>query len=64
MNPYREPGKCDHGVTFDKETADREKLDAYEVRKRWPRGNGPCPLGCGWTGIFYASYDHYIYGDW
>lgn len=35
-----------------------------EIRKRWPRLNGSCPKGCGFKGIAYASYDHYIYGDW
>jgi hypothetical protein len=60
----RDGAECDHGITFDKETADREKLDAYEIRRRWPRGGGPCPKGCGFVGIAYASYAHYIYGDW
>ena len=39
-----------------------------EVRKRWPRGffsaDNPCPKGCGFVGIAYASYAHYTYGDW
>lgn len=35
-----------------------------EVRKRWPRLSGPCPKGCGFNGIAYASYEHYIMGDW
>lgn len=35
-----------------------------EVRKRWPRLNGPCPKGCGYHGIAYASSEHYVYGDW
>jgi hypothetical protein len=39
-----------------------------EIRKRWPRGwfdaDHPCPLGCGYVGIAYASYEHYIMGDW
>lgn len=61
-SPYREPADCTHGVTFDEEAA--KGLDAYEVRKRWPRGSGPCPLGCGYTGITYASYMHYLSGDW
>jgi hypothetical protein len=34
------------------------------IRKRWPRLNGPCPKGCGFNGIAYASSSHYIYGDW
>lgn len=35
-----------------------------EIRKRWPRMEGQCPKGCGFYGCAYASYAHYIYGDW
>ena len=39
-----------------------------EIRKRWPRGwftaEKPCPLGCDYRGIYYASMDHYLAGDW
>lgn len=35
-----------------------------EIKKRWPRLSGLCPKGCGFNGIAYASYAHYIYGDW
>lgn len=35
-----------------------------EIRKRWPRLDGVCPKGCGYVGIAYASYAHYLYGDW
>lgn len=35
-----------------------------QIRKLWPRLNGTCPKGCGYHGIAYASYAHYIYGDW
>lgn len=35
-----------------------------EIRKRWPRLSGHCPKGCGFYGAAYASYAHYIYGDW
>lgn len=53
---------CDHGVTFDYEAA--KGLSAPEVKARWPRGYGQCPKGCGYVGIAYASYEHYICGDW
>lgn len=53
---------CDHGVEFDEEAS--KGLSAAEVRKRWPRGWGPCPKGCGFNGIAYASSMHYIMGDW
>jgi hypothetical protein len=35
-----------------------------EIRKRWPRLCGECPKGCGYNGIYYASMEHYTYGDW
>lgn len=72
-------GRCAHGVTFDTETA-RKMLDGWqpkgaadfingnpasaEVRRRWPRLSGACPLGCGYNGIAYASAEHYAAGDW
>jgi hypothetical protein len=55
-------GACYHGVTFDVDEA--EGLSTQEIRKRWPRLYGPCPLGCGYEGIAYASTAHYVYGDW
>lgn len=62
-DPYRKSAApCDHGVTFDSEAA--HGLPSYEVRQRWPRGFGPCPKGCGFTGIAYASFEHYVAGDW
>lgn len=54
--------ECDHGVSFDKEAA--ESLSTEEIRRRWPRLFGLCPKGCGYDGIYYASYAHYVYGDW
>lgn len=56
------PPSCDHGVTFnEKET---KNLSVQQIRKRWPRLMGACPKGCGFNGIGYASYAHYICGDW
>ncbi len=52
---------CNHGTVFDYDGA--KGLDAYEVRKRWPRFSGVCAK-CGYRGIYYASYLHYICGDW
>jgi hypothetical protein len=60
--------QCDHGVTFDEaEVQRRQRLNppsASEVRRRWPRLFGPCPKGCGYNGIAYASFLHYVMGDW
>lgn len=53
---------CDHGVTFD--NASGVVASATEVRRRWPRLHGPCPKGCGFNGIAYASRAHMIAGDW
>lgn len=46
---------------FDEEAA--KGLTAHEVRAKWPRFYGECP-DCGQRGIYYASYVHYIAGDW
>jgi hypothetical protein len=54
--------ECDHGVVFDAEAA--RGLSSQEVRARWPRFFGTCPLGCGFYGCAYASMEHYISGDW
>jgi len=57
--------QCDHGVVFDEEEYRKSpNIAPDEVRERWPRGWGPCPKGCGFNGIAYASYLHYIAGDW
>lgn len=40
-----------------------EGLTSYEVRKRWPRFHGICP-DCGQYLILYASFEHYVSGDW
>jgi hypothetical protein len=58
------PG-CDHGVVFDyQEYQKTPNMSAAEVQTKWPRGWGKCPKGCGFEGIAYASYEHYIAGDW
>ncbi len=54
---------CDHGIVFDEEAAKTISC-ANEVKRRFPRLFGLCPLGCGYDGIYYASYAHYILGDW
>lgn len=64
MSEEAEPreSECNHGITFDEENGAR--LDADVVRRRWPRLFGKCPLGCGYNGIYYASWAHFIAGDW
>lgn len=60
--------ECDHGLDFPRDgSAEQHEamaLPVPEVRKRWPRLMGACPKGCGYSGIGYASYAHYIAGDW
>jgi glutaredoxin 2 len=61
---HRKP-ECRHPTlkppAFDERAA--EGLDAWEVKKRWPRGHEYCP-DCDSTVILYASAMHYIAGDW
>lgn len=52
---------CNHGVSFDEDEA--KHCGAREVRELWPRFFGTCEE-CGFRGIYYDSYAHYIYGDW
>lgn len=54
--------ECDHGIVFDAERA--KGMTAAEVQRAFPRLWGPCPKGCGFDGIGYASFAHYIAGDW
>lgn len=61
-DPHRTTPECNHGVAFDDEAS--RGLDAHEIRLRWPRLFGECPLGCGYRGIAYASLMHYVAGDW
>jgi hypothetical protein len=48
-------------VAFDPKAA--RGLRAGEVRQRWPRLCARCP-NCGDNVIAYASFQHYIAGDW
>jgi hypothetical protein len=47
-------------VAFDMAVA--EHMPADEVRKRFPRRDHVCR--CGQRTICYASFEHYIAGDW
>lgn len=70
---------CNHGIVFDVEEANKILSNwapastvefimgnpaASKIRKRFPRLCGLCPKGCGYNGIYYASEEHYIAGDW
>jgi predicted RNA-binding Zn-ribbon protein involved in translation (DUF1610 family) len=45
------------------DAADCAGKDEFYVREHYPRFYGPCP-GCGQVTIGYASFEHYIAGDW
>ena len=63
-NPSARTGPCQHPrcvPAFDEDVA--RDLDAYEVRRRWPRFDGTCP-DCGERMILYASWSQYILGDY
>jgi hypothetical protein len=57
-----ETAECNHGVVFDE--AAYKANPRINVRQRWPRLYGPCPKGCGFNGIAYASFLHYLAGNW
>lgn len=57
-----EQAACNHGIMFDEDLS--KGLSVQEVRQNWPRLCGLCPKGCGYNGIYYASYSHYVMGDW
>ena len=50
-----------HTPVFDAEAA--KGLSDTEIRRLWPRFFGACSL-CGESTIIYASWAHYIQGDW
>lgn len=56
--------ECDHGIRFDKDMAEGFRMTSAEIKNRWPRLEGECTKGCGYRGIAYASFAHYVYGDW
>ena len=63
-NMPTEEAACDHSIctpTFDEEAANG--LSKYEIRRRWPRFCGKCAK-CGERVIAYASWAHYVMGDW
>lgn len=57
-------GVCTHGVTFDAQAAEDRNIRPSAVRTLWPRLDGACPMGCGYEGIAYASFAHYLWGNW
>jgi hypothetical protein len=60
LNKRADP-KCNHGIVFDEEAA--KTMTIAEIRQKFPRLDGICTK-CGWSGIYYASTAHYVYGDW
>jgi len=62
LAPQNGNPNCNHGVVYNSELA--KNMTSHEIKKQYPRGYGLCPKGCGFSGIAYASYEHYIAGDW
>lgn len=58
------PASCTHDAVAP--VVDHEQLSgmsAEEVRSKFPRFCGTCPQ-CGETVIAYASFEHFVAGDW
>lgn len=55
---------CDHSKCRPRFDADKTRgMDAHYVRENYPRFSGQCP-DCFQNVIVYASFEHYIAGDW
>jgi hypothetical protein len=55
---------CKHpNIPVKYDSADCAGKDDGYVRRHYPRFNGNCP-DCGIHMIGYASFEHYIAGDW
>jgi len=64
MSTNTDQDKCEHPKlmpAFDEKAA--RLMTAAQIRRAFPRAYGKCP-DCGYEGILYASYAHYIWGDW
>lgn len=48
---------------YDPKDVQENNLNAVQVRHKYPRFDGYCP-DCGQHIIMYASFEHYIAGDW
>lgn len=61
--PQKKPA-CEHKLIsppYDEQAA--KGLSVHEVRERWPRFDGICPE-CRQKVIVYASFLHFLRGDW
>lgn len=58
-----QPRPCTHPRTVPVFDEAARSLPADEVRRRYPRFEGPCP-DCGALVIGYASAAHCLAGDW
>jgi hypothetical protein len=58
------PAECKHVKCLPEFDLDKAKdLPAHEVQRLYPRFDGECP-DCHGLIIMYASYDHFICGDY
>lgn len=59
-----DPDICEHKSAIPQiEDEELKGLSSQEVRKRYPRFSGKCP-DCGCQLVAYASWMHYLAGDW
>ncbi|MDB4278016.1 hypothetical protein N9917_00140 [Deltaproteobacteria bacterium] len=59
-----DPDACKHlSVMPEFDEEDAKGMSALEIKKKYPRFMGSCPE-CGGNVILYASFMHYINGDW
>lgn len=56
--------KCEHPQCWPKyDSEDAKNMTPDQVRAKYPRFDGYCP-DCNAHLILYASFEHYIAGDW
>jgi hypothetical protein len=63
---YLAAGGCPHSKCmpqYDSEKVKKENMSPERVRELYPRFCGQCP-DCGEQLIQYASFEHYLAGDW
>jgi len=55
---------CEHlSIMPEFNEKEAQSMSSYEVREKYPRFCGRCP-DCGLNLILYASFTHYLAGDW
>lgn len=59
-----DPANCEHkNINVPYDPVEAKNMTAEEIKLKFPRFWGNCP-DCGQPMIAYASFEHYIAGDW